>query len=506
MTAQLNGSEAGAPEESVVEKLGRARDGFLNVLESVGQRFRLQRIPLRQRIMLTFSLGAFALSAFLAAVTYSFTKSALINDRERSSIAQTFRNANQLADAVISDPSNAKLLDRVQGLGDTSAALNSGGKWTQRTGLDQGSIPTSLQQRVLFDRVPAQMVINTEAGPALVIGVPISGTDASYFESTNLTEIQDTLRNVGRSLVAAAVVTTGLGLLLGALAARRSVRPIADAAQAAKAIADGRLDTRLVVTEDPDLHLLATAFNDMASALQLRLERDARFASDVSHELRSPLMTLAASAEVLQARRDEIPERSQAALDLLVADVARFQGMVEDLLEISRFDAGAIRLNKEDLVFAEFVRNCVAASSLTQARVNVSDRAETLIIHGDKRRLFRVVANLLDNARFYGGGSDDVTVEVTEALGGGEPIAHGWIAVEDHGPGVPAEERTLIFERFARGSSAGRRATSEGAGLGLSLVDEHVRMHGGRVWVEDRLDGTPGARFVVELPAEEVGV
>ena len=81
-----------------------------------------------------------------------------------------------------------------------------------------------------------------------------------------------------------------------------------------------------------------------------------------------------------------------------------------------------------------------------------------------------------------------------------------WIIVEDHGAGVPPEERELVFERFARGAVAGRRSTSDGAGLGLALVDEHTRMHGGRVWVEDRADGEPGARFVLELPAEEVGV
>ena len=81
---------------------------------------------------------------------------------------------------------------------------------------------------------------------------------------------------------------------------------------------------------------------------------------------------------------------------------------------------------------------------------------------------------------------------------------HIHIAVEDHGPGVPENERALVFERFARGGMAGRRAGNDGAGLGLSLVDEHVRMHGGRVWVEDRLDGEPGARFVIELPAEEL--
>jgi signal transduction histidine kinase len=257
-------------------------------------------------------------------------------------------------------------------------------------------------------------------------------------------------------------------------------------------------------TDDPDLRVLANAFNDMASALQTKVERDARFASDVSHELRSPLMTLAASAEVMQARRDEMPERAQAALDLLVADVTRFQGLVEDLLEISRFDAGAIRLNLDDLLVAEFVRQAVAVSSVPTTPVTVTERAERVIIRGDRRRLARVVANLIDNARLHGGG--DAEINVTEPEGEGEPLGHVWIIVEDHGAGVPVEERELVFERFARGAVAGRRSTSDGAGLGLSLVDEHVRMHGGRVWVEDRADGEAGARFVLELPAEEVGV
>lgn len=498
--------ELGAPPTGLLESAGRWRDALLNRLEAIATRFRLQRIPLRQRIMLTFSLGAFALSAFLAAMTYSFSKSALIRDRERVSIDQAYRHSSSVSDDLFNDTNYSDILGRL-GLGATSAALFAGGEWTNASGasgLGRAEIPASLEEEVVVNRTAARMVISTSRGPTLVVGVPLlPDANASYFEFTSLADIQDTLTNVGRSLIAAAVVTTGLGLLLGALAARRSVRPIGDAAQAAKAIADGRLDTRLVVTEDPDLQVLATAFNDMAAKLQLRLERDARFASDVSHELRSPLMTLAASAEVLQARRDEIPERSQVALDLLVADVGRFQGMVEDLLEISRFDAGAIRLNPEDLLLAEFIRQCVANSSLPTAEVIITPRGESLVINGDRRRLFRVVSNLLDNARFYGGG-DGVTVEVSEALNEGEPIAHAWIAVEDRGPGVAPDERALVFERFARGSSAGRRSTSEGAGLGLSLVDEHVRMHAGRVWVEDRRDGEPGARFVVELPAEEL--
>ncbi|HRE03457.1 MAG TPA: ATP-binding protein, partial [Ilumatobacteraceae bacterium] len=122
----------------------------------------------------------------------------------------------------------------------------------------------------------------------------------------------------------------------------------------------------------------------------------------------------------------------------------------------------------------------------------------------DRRRLARVIANLIDNARVHGGGDPEITV--SEAAIDGEPIGHVSIAVEDHGAGVPEEERSLVFERFARGAVAGRRSTSDGSGLGLALVDEHVRMHGGTVVVTDRLDGDSGARFVIELPAEEVGV
>jgi signal transduction histidine kinase len=191
--------------------------------------------------------------------------------------------------------------------------------------------------------------------------------------------------------------------------------------------------------------------------------------------------------------------------------VARFQSLVEDLLEISRFDAGAVRLHREQVLVAEFVRQAVSVSSVRDAPVKVTEKAEQLVIRTDKRRLARVVANLLDNARIHGMPANEVDesgaaaeVLVSEAPGEQEDTAHVWISVSDHGPGVPAEERALIFERFARGTGAGRRGSTEGAGLGLALVDEHVRLHGGRVWVEDREDGLSGARFVIELPAEEL--
>jgi signal transduction histidine kinase len=249
----------------------------------------------------------------------------------------------------------------------------------------------------------------------------------------------------------------------------------------------------VAVDDDADLGALVNSFNDMARALQERIERDARFASDVSHELRSPLTTLAASVGVLEGRRDELPERAQAALDLLVADVARFSAMVEDLLEISRFEAGAVRLQLDEVRISELVCNAVDSSHPT-VEVEIEADAADAVVQADKRRMSRVLANLLDNAGRYGGGATSVRV----GLDGGADTVQ--IIVEDDGPGIAEEDRERVFDRFARGSTeAGRRGTGEGVGLGLALVREHVNLHGGRVWVEGRDQGS-GARVIVELP------
>ncbi len=467
-------------------------------------RLRRQRVGLRTRILLTFSVGFLALSVFLATITYTFTRSNLLAQRDAAAVEQAFVHARNALRDLRAQPASAEtVLDALAELGILRPLLNYRGAWSPgspRYGPD--AVPELLKTRVINENQASRMVTRTDGERVLVVGVPLPEVGGSYFEFFTLSDVEDTLDSVGLSLMFAAFITTLAGVVLGSVSSRRVVKPLGDAAQAAKAIAGGRLDTRLVTPHDQDLQLLATAFNDMASALELRVERDARFASDVSHELRSPLMTLAASVEVMNSRRDEMPERAQSALDLLVGDVARFQGLVEDLLEISRFDAGAIRLHLEDLLVAEFVRQAVAVSSLPATPVTVTDRAEALIMHVDRRRFARVIANLIDNARLHGGGQPEVTVSEADDA---DAIGHVLIAVEDHGAGVPVEERTLIFERFARGAVAGRRSSSDGAGLGLALVDEHVRLHGGSVRVDDRLDGESGARFIIQLPAEAVG-
>lgn len=460
----------------------------------------LKPIGLRSRILITFGLGSFALSLFLALATYNFTRSNLVEDREKNVIEQAYENAAQLAIDLRSNPSNTQTV--IERLTANRPLLYFRGTWTgDNARFSSNVIDRDMLVAIIDNREPRTMRIEVDKELVLAIGIPLDSADAAYFEFPSMQDVRSTLNSINLALTLAAIITTLLGVFLGAIVASRAVRPLTAASQAAQAIAGGRLDTRLEETDDPDLSALTSSFNDMAAALELRVERDTRFTSDVSHELRSPLMTLAASVEVMHARREEMPERAQVALDLLIADVARFQGLVEDLLEISRFDAGAIRLNIEELLVGEFVRQAVAISSLPTTSVLVTSTADQIIIRGDRRRLARVIANLVDNGRAYGGGELEISVFVPDDE---DPPSQVWITVEDHGLGVPLEERDLIFERFARGVVAGRRSGSDGAGLGLSLVDEHVKLHRGRVWVEERHDGSEGACFIIELPAERV--
>lgn len=463
---------------------------------------RLPSIGLRNRILITFGAGALILSVILAFTTYGITKSNLVKQRESASITQAYINARRVQRDLIVDPT--KVSETLAQLDSPELLLLFRNVWGTTSPLfGPNQIPPSLQTHVIEDLVASRMIINYRGSSALIIGIPLPQIQASYFELNSLSEVSSALRSVRLALVLSTIFTTIVGTALGAFASRRVVRPLASAALAARAIADGRLDTRLGQTDDPDLQVLTNAFNDMVVALQQRVERDARFTSDVSHELRSPLMTLSASAEVMLARRDELPERSKVALDLLVGDVIRFQGLVEDLLEISRFDAGVIRLLKENLVLSEFVHQAVSVSSLPATDIFCEPELQNVIIRGDRRRLARVMANLIDNARLHSGGKVSIIISHANSHDvHDESPGSVWIVVQDDGEGLIEGELEHIFERFSRGGAAGKRSASEGAGLGLALAREHVTLHGGRIWAEHRGDGITGSRFIVELTVE----
>ncbi len=466
-------------------------------------RLRVRHPRLRTRISVTFAAGAALLSVSLALATFGFTRENLLDQYERAALSQATTNAKNLQSQISqTDPSDQQLrtalssLETPTGSRPVLRATDTNGQilWVAATTqFGSDALPRALRDAVV-DGKPSIMRYDLGGEPELAVGLPLPQANASYFEIVSLGDVADTLDSLRSILFGAVLATSFAGLLMGWWAGRRTLRPLADVGVAAESIAGGHMSTRLEEVDDPDLATLVTSFNHMATALEERIDRDARFASDVSHELRSPLMTLAASMEVLESRRDDIPEGPpRSALDLMSADVGRFQVLVEDLLEISRYDAGAVRLDLDDVRLPELVVQAVAAYSAEPIPVEVDAALAGVIVRADKRRLVRVLANLIENAAKYGGGATRVGLRREDD--------NVRLEVEDRGPGVPEEEREVIFDRFNRGSGSGRRsAGSEGVGLGLALVAEHVKLHGGRVWVEEPRDGSTGAVFVVELP------
>ncbi|MFT3854349.1 MAG: HAMP domain-containing sensor histidine kinase [Ilumatobacteraceae bacterium] len=345
------------------------------------------------------------------------------------------------------------------------------------------AFPSSLRDLVAM-RQSGQQRFSLNSEPYVAVGVYIRAVDASYFEAFPMTDTNRTLRYLATALAIGAGVTTLIAAGLGWWTSRRLLRPLSRVSIAASEIAGGGLDARMAPEEDPDLALLATSFNGMADAVQTRIEREVRFASDVSHELRSPITALAAAVEVLDGRRNDLPERSQQALDVVVGQVRRFDQMVMDLLELSRIDAGTTELQREPVDPYELISRVAHRYGFGAIAIEVDPELTTPVLI-DKLRFERILANLLENAREHAGGPTKVTAA---------PYGrHGMVlGVEDAGPGVARSERVRIFERFARGSAARHRI---GTGLGLALVVEHAEAHGGEAWADDRAGG--GAVFKV---------
>ncbi len=458
-----------------------------------------RRFGLRTRLTVTFALGAALLSAVISVITFGIARENLISQRERSAVDRAAADASRLPPQLPENPTSLEIeqfLNELPLTDGSAAAVSYSGEWhtTNDVEFDSSAVPESVQASVA-DGAAIKIRAKVGGTTSLILGVPVPSLPAEYYEVVPLADLQRTLDRLGLTLLIASLLTTVGGGLVGYWASRRVFAPLLDVGTAAEAIAGGRLDTRLPVGGDSDLDLIANPFNEMAQALEDRIERDARFASEVSHELRSPLMTIAATVEVLENTRDELPERARTALELLAADVDRLQQLVEDLLEISRFDVGAIKLHLEDVRAAEMIIQAVRVLGGGGVPVRFEPEIGEVIVRVDKRRFGRVIANLLDNADRYAGGATAITIERVDDR------IH--ISVEDRGNGVPVEERDIIFDRFSRGAEGGNRSNDSGVGLGLALVDEHVRLHGGRVWVDNRFDGEIGARFVVELPVVE---
>jgi two-component system, OmpR family, sensor histidine kinase MtrB len=444
-------------------------------------------LRLSTRVTLSFGVVALFAGIGLATLTYFISQTSLLDQRIKAAQVQAFSNARDL---LLSgdDPRQVsevflRLPIETEGFAHlTDPRLNF------RVGFGIDRFPTELRNSV-SNGVTAQQRFEIDGEPYLGIGIYIAAADAGYFEAFPLGETEATLNTILSALVVGAAVTTMFATFSGWSTTRRLLRPLRDVADAAGEIGEGALGARLAPAEDPDLDRLVGSFNEMADAVQTRIEREGRFASDVSHELRSPITALTAAVEVLNARREDLPERTQQALDVVVSQVRRFDDMVIDLLELARIDAGATELNGEHVDLADLCRRVAGSFGFAELPVDVHRRVEP-IAYVDKVRFERVLGNLLENALHHGGGPTRISIEP----GGLQSVL---MAVEDAGPGVAISERSRIFERFARGSAARHRI---GTGLGLALVAEHARALNGDAWVEDRPSG--GARFVVRFPTE----
>jgi signal transduction histidine kinase len=430
----------------------------------------------------------------LAAVTFTLARGYLVDQRQSAAQQQTYVNA-RLARTVLrtDDPDVRELLASLGGGTASDSVLRHQGEWfSTSVSFGPDAIPEDLVRVVSDGQAGRQRYRDADGELRLAVGVPIAAADGSYFELFTLDELDRTLDLLTRSLAIGVAGAAIAAAAVGRAAAGRLVRPLAPVADAAERIADGALDTRLTGVDDPDLRRLADAFNTMATSLEARIEREARFAADVSHELRSPLTAVAAALEIIERRRDQLPPQVIEAFTVLTGKVDTFQRMVLDLLEISRLDAGTAALAEDLIDLQHFLPRVLARHDSETATVTFADGAPTRVT-GDRRRLAQAMGNIVDNASRYAGGITAVTV--TSA-----PRGRVRFTFDDRGPGVPPEERDAIFGRFARGEVGMQAGTTSGTGLGLSLVAEHIRLHGGRVWVEDNPGG--GARFVVELPSE----
>ena len=457
------------------------------------------QLGLRARIMGLYAAGGLFLSLIIAVATLTLARQSLLDDREERSFPVAVRNAARVEGQL----SGETAIEDVQAIFDllnvterSFPLVRIGAESTSGSPqvFNDELIPPSLRAQVDSGNA-ARMRVRIDGRHMIITGIPIPDIDADYYEAAATDDVEDALRALGIIVAGVAAATTLLSAALGSWASRRALTPLAEVRIAAESLAAGELDTRLDPPADADLASLTASFNGMARSLEDRIERDARFASEVSHELRSPLMTLSASVEVLQNGRDQLSERSQTALDLLTDDIQRFTLLVEDLLEISRYDVGTASLQAEPIDLVEFARQSIRHLPHDNVTVDFGD-LDHLVVVGDKRRLAQVISNLVDNAAKYGAGEITVTLEADGT--------HATLAVEDEGVGVPEAERSVIFDRFSRGSAGGRRGQGTGSGLGLALVAEHVGLHGGTIWVEDRTDGKSGARFVARLPIGEI--
>jgi signal transduction histidine kinase len=439
-------------------------------------------VTLRRRLTFVLALAVGLSGIALAAGSYFLVRHNLLADSVDSSIVQTRRN---LAVAR-SYPDTGKLVDQYKSRGNFLTVATRGGQtFLSSASVSLRSVPAGL--RAVVGRGELGYQRTTVAGDRfLVTGAPAAnGTKLYFFFPENgLWHELSVLRNV---LFGGVGILVLLAALAGVVLARSTLRPVARASTAARSLAEGLLETRLPVEGRDEFGAWAQSFNEMAAALEAKIgelqaaqARERRFTADVAHELRTPLTALMGEASLLADHLDRMPPESRRPAELLIADVGRLRKLVEDLMEISRFDAGAESVQAEEVDVAALVRAAVRARGWDD-RVRLE--GDGLRVTSDPRRLERIVANLVDNALEHGGSS--VSVRIGENA----------IEVADDGPGIPREHLPHVFERFYKADAS---RSGGGTGLGLAIAQENARLLGGELEIAS--EPGRGSRFILRLP------
>jgi two-component system sensor histidine kinase MtrB len=455
----------------------------------------------RARLLVTI-VGLVALTSIVLGVgAYLYVATSLREQQQGEAIAQTDFNVGVLADQLL--PPDATR-DDVASLNVLQAFELRGGVGTIVDFGDGDPVTSGFAAANAFARLSPELTTIVDRGeigferltvgatPYLVTGARRPDGGPAFYFLFDAAETEAAIAQLGQALLVGGLVLTGLAVLAAGFLARGILRPVREASQAAGRIAAGDLSARLPVDSSDEFGTWAATFNRMAASLdrtvgelQVAQDRQRAFVADVSHELRTPMTALVQEAGLLHDHLDAMPPDGRRAGELLVGDVARLRTLVDDLMELSRFDAAAEVAAPTEFDAAAFVR-AVVANRLPPARLDVPAGEVRVVL--DRRRLERILGNLLDNAREHGEGA---AVEVALAVDGDTLV----LSVADRGPGVGPDELPDLFERFHKADPSRSRG---GSGLGLAIAREHAELLGGTLRAELRPGG--GMRFELRLP------
>lgn len=462
---------------------------------------------LRPRLILAFAAMTLIGAGAAAGASYVSARNAILEAVQDAAM-------NQLKDRVVnygrplSTPPTQEQLNDFAG----SMRLNAVAVYRDTRSINGPDLTTfspEMKETVSTDnRIQFQRLIR-DTYPELLVGMPVltrlpdgsmGPSGIQVYSLTSLGQQQQAIEELAKYAWQMAALALPLAAALALLAARQVLRPVRALNTAAAQLGEGRLDVRLPAKGSDELAELVTTFNNTAAELErtvgeLRaMESDARrFVADVSHELRTPLAAMNAVTDVLDEDAEKLPPDTAVAARLVSGETRRLTRLVQDLVEISRFDAGRAELVTDEWDLATAIRDSLDARGWRDGEDLVTDLPEGVIAHVDRRRLDLIVANLVGNALRHGA----VPVEIRlKAHDGGITVE-----VDDHGPGIDPEILPHVFDRFTKADTA--RARSEGSGLGLAIALENARLHGGDITA---VNTGHGARFVLSVPHRAEGV